>query len=265
MTRQCPTRSTSLFTAIVAGLLLCACSDQAPEAKQETPAAQTRPDSAAIFTWTTELCENKGSYNPQLYTASQLQSTYELWFGLSSLQLDNDQTVYEPKDIANINVQALTTEYEKKKEHLQQAEVIKTSFWQQLKEKRLKELDDEYELKKATLQAFLDPATLKTNRFAKDCPQIVAALTADTATLLAAWKNYTEEHKAKNGAPETYMAKFYEKYNSPQRITYAMIDMITFNFSNCANNTLVYISRDSTVENEFNKLFTNIKTLCDEP
>ncbi|MBO9564249.1 MAG: hypothetical protein J7621_15810 [Niastella sp.] len=265
MTRQHPTCSSYLLTAMVASFLLCSCSDPTPEAKQETPAAQSKSDSAAIFTWATELCENKGSYDPELYNASQLQNTYDLWFALASLQLDNGQTVYEPKDIATINLQTLTTEYEKKKEHLQQAEVIHAPFWQQLKKQRLKELDDEYALKKATLQAFLDPATLKTSRFAKDCPQVVAALTADTATMLAAWKSFTEEQKAKNGAPEVYMAKFYEKYNSPQRITYAMIDLITFSFGNCANNTLVHTSRDSTMENEFNKLFTDIKTVCDEP
>jgi hypothetical protein len=88
---------------------------------------------------------------------------------------------------------------------------------------------------------------------------------ASIAVLFTTWKAFTEEQKTRNGSPDGYMERFYEKYNSPEKISYAKVDLITFAWGNCANETLTHLNRDEKTEIEFNKLFRNIKTACEEP
>ena len=116
------------------------------------------------------------------------------------------------------------------------------------------------------MQAFEDPAALLNNRFSKSCERFVTALNStDTSVLLTTWKSFCEELKTKNGSPETFMAKFYEKYNSPQKLVYAKIDLLTFGWGNCANNSTFHVASDGKAEKAFEKLFSNVKHECEEP
>lgn len=222
-------------------------------------------DTLASFTWNDEVCEYKGNYNPRKYAPDLIKNTYELWSVFSGLSLDNT-SVYKQSDLAKLNLTALTNEYTEKKAHLEKLKIIDAPFWNTLKKQLQQQLEDEYELKKLNIQAFDDPAVLLNNRFSRSCERFVTALNStDTSVLLTTWKSFAEELKAKNGSPEAFMARFYEKYNSPEKLVHAKIDLITFGWGNCANEIAFHITNDGKAGEEFKKMFSNIKFECDEP
>lgn len=224
-------------------------------------------DTIASFTWTDPACEYTGNYNPQRYSPDLIKNTYELWsFSYSGSTLENGRSVFEPSDIAKLDLKALTDEYTDKKTRLEKLKIINTPFWNTLKKQLLQQLEDEYELDKIEMQAFNDPAVLLNNRFSKSCERFVTALNStDTSVLLTTWKSFCEELKTKNGSPETFMAKFYEKYNSPQKLVYAKIDLLTFGWGNCANDNTFHVVNDGKAGEVFEKLFSNVKSKCEEP
>lgn len=221
----------------------------------------------AIFRWETGACTLTGKYDSKKYSETVLRNTYDLWVIYSALMLQTDGIVFKPEDIQKLDLKKLTNEYQAKKERIERAEIINTAYWIALKQQRLQELDAEYEHMKTTLQAYTDPATLLTASYAQFCPEVVQVLTSgDTAVLLSYWKDFAEKQKLKNGFPEKFMERFYAKYNSQNKLEYAKVDLITFDLSNCINHNISNkINQDEKMEKEFNKLFKDITSECDEP
>jgi hypothetical protein len=259
------------FTIILVTILICSCTSKTSKKDETASTQQPVSDTASsattsTFVWTTELCENKGSYDSLKYSREQLQNTYDLWFRFSGIALETDGTANKPEEISKLDANKLASEYQKQKKYFSQMVIVNVPYWQKLKEQRIQELEDEYELKKITIESYSNPAVLNTNRFSKSCPDFVKALTSkDTAELMAFWKSFAEKQSLKNGSPESYMARFYENFNADNRLVYAKIDLITYGWWNCVNQTLPHRSRDEEVEAEFDKLFSNIKRECDEP
>lgn len=234
--------------------------------KNNNKQSNTPKDTLASFTWTDAVCEYTGNYNPQTYSPDLIKNTYKLWSSYSGNTLENGLSVYKPSDIAKLDLKALTDEYTEKKVQLEKLKIINAPFWNTLKKQSLQQLEDEYELNKLEIQAFNDPAVLLNNRFTKSCERFVTALNStDTSVLLTTWKNFCEELKTKNGSPETFMAKFYEKYNSPQKLVYAKIDLLTFGWGNYANGSTFHVTNDGKAQEAFEKLFSNVKHECEEP
>jgi hypothetical protein len=252
-------------------LLLSACESKTTPAEQKGDAKVQPTDTAtaataSVFSWNTELCENKGKFDPQQYTPEQLHNAYDLWFTYSGVALETDGTVFQPEDIVKLDSVKLREEYEGKKSVLEAMKTVDRPYWQKLKQQRLRELEDEYELKKIAIEAYTRPEVLLNNRFAKPCGEYAQALaSADTARLFGAWKALAEKQKAQNGSPEQFMERFYEKFRSDNRLEYAKVDLITFGWWNCANGTLTHVDRDEQMETEFRQLFTDIQSECDEP
>lgn len=255
------------YTIIILGTILCyACADKSSKTNGDSSTQQSVSDTTSVFTWTTELCENKGTYNSGKYSAEQLQNTYDLWFRFSGIALETEGTADEPGDISKLDTNKLADEYKKQKKYFEQMVVVNTTYWQKLKKLRMEELEDEFELKRITIQSYNNSSVLKTNRFSKYCPDFVKALTSnDTSELMTFWKGFAEKQSAENGSPAKYMERFYEKFNSEDRLNYAKVDLITYGWWNCANRTLTHINQDGQMEEEFNKLFSGIKSACDEP
>ena len=245
-------------------LLIVSCSDKNKKGDEKVNSVAAQ-DTTAIFTWTTELCENTGTYDSKKYSKEQLKNTYDLWFTFSGVALETKTNPHSIEDINELSVAKLTSEYNAKKAYYNR-EIIPVPFWNKIKQQRLQELEDEYELRKITIEAYTKPSNLLNNRFSKNCEEYARILSSkDTIKLLDTWKNFVEKQKDKNADPEKVMESFYTKYNSKNRILYAKIELITYGWWNCANSTISRINDDGTMEKEFNKIFSNIKAECDEP
>ncbi|MCU0354355.1 MAG: hypothetical protein MUD08_11565 [Cytophagales bacterium] len=209
----------------------------------------------------TELCDNTGVYNPKQYTAEQLQNTYKLWF--EGVRLESVSMVFKPGDVAKVDVDKLTKEYEEKKKKIAAMSVVDMPYWQNLKKQHLQELDTRYELEKLTAQAYTNPSVLLNTRYSKQGPGFAEALVSgDTAAVLAAWRNLAEKLKPNNG-----LGDYAWKVNSPDRLEHAKIDLVTFGWYNCANSQLpkAFLYTDGNLGDEFKKLFKKVESECDEP
>lgn len=248
---------------LISSLLILSCSDKNRKVDNKLNSSKTS-DTTAVFIWATELCENTGTYDPKKYSKEQLKNTYDLWFTFSGIALETNSNAHFIEEINQLSVSKLTSEYLTKKTDYNR-EIIPSSFWNKIKTERLQELEDEYELKKISIEAYTKPSILLNNRFSKFCNEYAQVLSSnDTIKLLKAWKNLVENQKSKNGAPEKFMEKYNEKYNSKDRLIYAKIELMTFGWWNCGNSTIRRLNDDGSMEKEFNKIFINIKTECDE-
>lgn len=253
----------SLF--ILCSLLLISCSDKPKkqDEKMEEPLTVSGKNTTAVFKWENELCLFTGTYNPEKYSKEILENTHELWFLPSGLS--TDASPHDADKIEKLSIDELTAEYNEKKASLNR-KIVETPFWNKIKTERLLELQDEYELKKLSIESYKNPSLLINSRFSKNCSEYAEVLASnDSVALLKAWNILAEKQKKNNGSPENFMKTHLEKFNSPDRVQYAKIELKTYGWWNCAIGEIRSVEDDGKMEKEFNKLFINIKSVCDEP
>lgn len=250
---------------IICSLLLISCSDKPKKQNKKTEESSTvsGKNTTAVFKWENELCLFTGTYNPEKYSKEILENTHDLWFMPSGLSTDASPN--DEDRIEKLSIDELTTEYNEKKASLNR-KTIETPFWNKLKTERLLELQDEYELKKLSIESYKNPSLLTHSRFSKNCSEYAEVLASnDSVALLKAWTILAEKQKKNNGSPENFMKRHLEKFNSPDRVQYAKMELKTYGWWNCAIGEIRRVEDDGKMEKEFNKLFINIKSVCDEP
>ncbi|MDQ3750516.1 MAG: hypothetical protein M3367_16095, partial [Acidobacteriota bacterium] len=89
--------------------------------------------------WTTELCEYEGTYDAKKYTDAQLRNTLKL-FAVGSFDIETEATVWKYEEIKKLNVAALDKEYESKSTELKKLDIVKSAYWEAMRERKLKEL-----------------------------------------------------------------------------------------------------------------------------
>ncbi len=235
---------------LIAILILC----------QTAAFAQTKK-----FRWATELCEFEGTYDAKKYTVAQLKNTVKL-FAPESFDIQTDVTAWKYEEIKNLNVAALDKEYESKSIALKKLDIVKSAYWGSLRERKLKELKQVYELSRLTMLGYDEPAKLKEAAFAESCVVKYAnPLILGGDELLAIWEDVNKDSRRKNGDPERIKKIFEAEYDSPDRFKFARVEVMSFGFWNCANSLIEREEYDGTHEEEFKKLFKRTKTIfCDE-
>lgn len=220
-------------------------------------------DSIAIYKWETELCSYQGEYNATKITEEELNNTFNLWFQGGYRGLEADATVFEPADIKKLSIDTLTKEYNERMSKLKAMKIVKDPFWEKLKQASIQELEEEYELKKITIEAHSNPSVLLKNKYTKYCEKYAKVLASNKPEeLLKAWKKMSEEDTANYASS---MERYHQKYNSKDRLLYAKIELMTFGWWNCANNYIHHVEIDGKYETAFADLFKNIKSECSEP
>jgi len=218
------------------------------------------------FRWTTELCEFEGSYDAKKYSDAQLKNTVKL-FAPGNFQIQTEATVWKHEDINKLNVAALDKEYESKSTALKKLDIVKSAYWEALRERKLKELKQIYELSRLTILGYNEPPKLKEAAFAESCVvKYASPLINGGEELLATWKGVNEDTRRKNGDPERIKKIFEAEYDSPDRLKFARVEVMSFGFWNCANELIEREEYGEMHEKEFKKLFKRTKTIaCDEP
>lgn len=219
----------------------------------------------SVFEWQNVLCTNEGTYNSEKYTVSQLKDTYKLWWQLQGyLNLD----ILSKKEgvIDTLTVEKLDKEYKERLQEFNNLKLVDEPYWQELKKNKLLELSESYELKKIAIQAYKHPQVLMENRFTKHCQEYALALSSqDDDLLLKTWQNLVEKQMEKNGAPDLMWQRFDQENASADRLIYARNQVMTYGWWNCANHVIYHFEDDGTPAKEFEKLFSDVKSECDEP
>jgi len=222
------------------------------------------------FKWGDELCEFASTYEGAKYSEKQLKNTLDHLYRNTGPMLATDVTVFNPDKLSSLSMEALDKEYREKKAETTALDIVNVPFWQQYRQRKLRQLEQEYVLKKITLLSYDNPAVLKTYKNAPDCVAKYAdALIKGGETLVAVWKAQVEEQCKHNGSPERLRNEFAQNNGSSRRLEYARTEVTTFGWWNCANQHLDYAGSGDEypeLDKEFRKLFIKTSTIqCDEP
>lgn len=233
----------------------------------KTDTIATAQPKQEIFNFGTELCDNKGYFDSNKYSRKELEDTYKLWFELSSSLLDTP-FVHNLKDLHEIRnnkdqiLAKLDKDFTEKKNQIMNLKVVNIPYWQDIKRKSYEALVQSYEMEKIQIMAYSDPSILLKNNA---CSNYSKALNSTDEQMFAEWKKLRESMSKNNSDPQRIINQFNEQLNSADKRDYAIIDLITFGWGNCANDKVQRVSHDEKMNNEFNALFIKIDSECDEP
>lgn len=227
----------------------------------------TLPAQTKKFRWTTELCEFEGVYDAGKYTEAQLRDTQKLLFSAGRIPLSINVIVWNYEDIKNLSLAKLDREYKREIEKLKNLDIVRSAYWEKLRRDKIKETEQFYRLSKTTIQAYTKPSVLKQSARAKNCVRKYAdPLIKGGDELLNAWREVNEASRGRNADPERVRRIFEQKYASPDRFEHARLEVMTFGWWNCANETIAYVVSDEEQYKKFHDLFENVNTIsCDEP
>lgn len=216
--------------------------------------------------WETELCVFESTYDASKYSLAKLKNTLKLM--TENFRLDFDPTPQTFEGVKDLSVVALDREYNLKSGELKNLKIVNSKYFEALRQKKLKELEQTYKLKRITAQAFENPAKIREYTRAGSCVQTYAnPLIKGGGDLLEIWLKVNEDSRKRNASPDRLKRIFEQQMNSPDKFEYARIEVMTFGWWNCANNFIEYENSSSDEnEKEFKKLFRQTKTIgCDEP
>ena len=223
----------------------------------------------AIFKWNDETCEYESLYDKSKYSEAQLKNCYQLTYNFT-FRINHTPNVFKPNDIKKLNIDTLDAEYNAKMNQLEGLVLPNSKYWDGLRKSIMIELEQLYRLSRITYQGFSDPKLLKEWFYQDSCLNKHAnSLINGGDSLLKDWYVLTSMLVKKNCCPDKVWGKYYNEFNSVDRLIYAQVEVTTFGWWNCAINHIEH-SRDryddEMKQKEFYKLFIKTKTInCDEP
>jgi len=218
----------------------------------------------AEFKYDTDFCSCVGVFDSTKYTRPQLQNTLSyLW---NSPYIQTSATARTIEEANKLSIDKLNAECSKRLQELNSMDFINNTFWTQVKNDRIKEIENTCILRQYTLVAWNNPDTLLSyNIVDSTCIYYRDALINGGQEMIQAWIYLNEIMKSKNGDPERVQRIFEEKLSSGNKSECARLELLTFGWWNNANHLILHVDATGEFETEFKKLFTKVKCECDEP
>ncbi len=220
------------------------------------------------FRWSSELCDHHGTYDSKKYTEAELRDTMKL-MDYTMTNLKNFPHVFKWEDIEKLDVAALDAEYKVKKEKLTALNVVEVPYFQNAKDAQIKEIEQRYVLGRAKLLAYRTPEVLRDYPAAPACKlKYVEPLVAKDESLFSVWLDVNMDSRSRNGDPDRLRREFESEMASPDKLKFAIIEVMGFGFGNCANALIERDegSSDGSHEKAFRKLFSRVRDVnCSEP
>lgn len=213
----------------------------------------------AKFSWVGDICSSVGTYKLSVYTEYQIQDTYRITMTRDFELNTGSIPPFSLVELNRENVVDLDREYERKLADLNKLDLIKTTYWQDLKVRKIEYLKQYYQLKRATMLAYSDPSAL--NKIAKSDPVLLKyaqALNSGDEQLINTWKEVNEASRLKNGLPGRLKQRFDQQNSSADRYKYATMEVLAFGWWNHAIRSLNHVDTSQAQEN-FIKLFRRMK------
>lgn len=173
------------------------------------------------FRWGTEACLFESSYDAKKYTERQLEDTTKLFY-LDFFPHNIDPSPFKYEEIELLNVATLDEEYAVRTANLKALNIVKSAYWETVRQAQLNELKQVYQLSRATILSYKNPAALRDVEFAGACIEKYAVPLANGGEdLLAVWRAMNAETVKKHSRPDIVEKEFNEQYNSPERLQFA--------------------------------------------
>lgn len=228
--------------------------------------ASTFQAQTSTFRWADESCRYTGTYNASKVTPIELKDTLKLSMP-GSYELNTNTTVWKFADIDRLDVTALEREYKLKSTELTALKIARSDYWEDFRKRKIAELEQVYKLERTIMLAYKDPHALYEYKDAPACmTRFGEPLIKGGDLLLNTWRTLNEEERKKNVDPERLRRIFEQQSKSPDKFKYALLEVMAFGWSNCANDLIKYVEYDGTPAAEFQKLFLSVRKLgCNEP
>ena len=218
---------------------------------------------AEIKYWT-DCCDCTGKFDSTKYTRTQLKNTFDLLWRAPSIS--TGATIWSMDELNDLSIVKLKEECSAKIKKLESTEFVDDEFWLEVKQKRIKFYELECRLKKYTIWGYLNPDTLMHYDMVDSvCTYYRNALIAGGNKMIDAWIKLNEMNKSRNGNPQRVQEIFEEKLNSSSRYEHARIEIMIFGWWNNANHLLPHDSISLSYEENFKRLLSDVKCVCDEP
>lgn len=222
------------------------------------------------FAFVTELCDNKGKFDAAKHSRKELEGTYKLWFENGGASI-NTASVYDTNSLQKVRrdkdiiLAKLDKDFTEVTKTIENLTLVNIPYWQNVKAAHIRELKEDYDKSRLQIISYSDPRVLINNKFTGNCKNFAKALNSNDEEMIAEWQKLREEMSKRNGDPEGIMNEFENHLNSSNWKEYAVIDLITFGWGNCANADIERPQHDEKMNKEFEDLFVKIDSECDEP
>lgn len=214
----------------------------------------------AKFKWVGDICSSVGTYKLSYYTASQIQDSYRIAMTQDFNLNTGSIPPFSLEELNRESVADIDREYERKLAELENLDIIKTSYWQDLRANHIDFMKQYYQLKRATMLAYTDPSAL--NEIAQTDPVLLKyaqALNSGGEQLINTWLEVNEVNRLKNGNPARVKQKFDQQNSSAERYTYAKMEVLAFGWWNHGIRSFRYPDT-SQAQHNFIKLFRTVKS-----
>lgn len=218
------------------------------------------------YEWTNGLCYFSGEYDSTKISKEELNDTYSLCCADSAVNyLEVPGLAWRPSQIDSLNLTSLDKEYDIKSKRLKEMKLIKTPFWEEQRQYKIESLKEMYRFKQIAIQAYKNPSILKEYPLGDSCFEYADAIIAGGDSMLNEWKRMRLKHCETNGDPKWCYDEYYlKRYNSSERLIWAKLDLMMFGWWNCTCRFLKFNEPNGKAEEEFEKLFQNVKENCDD-
>ena len=225
-------------------------------------ACVSKKSDKGVFVWWTEVREYRGTFDTTKYSNEQIEGVYKLCLGhfgsFDKTGISDREGVIDLTEIREKSEEKILKNFIAEKNELESLQIIESDFWKERKRKKLEELTDKYELQLITIKAYSDPQVLKDNRFSDLCHLYVdIANLKDTTELLDYWKDLFD----KKYYGDIHIRHFIDQSKTlSERFSNARADVITFGYWHCTSRKLAELDKENGTAEEFEKLFTDIKS-----
>jgi hypothetical protein len=215
------------------------------------------------FVWSDEICTFEGTY--RRYTEKQLENTFRLWYSRDFVMDGYRGSISVAGLLERRTTASLDAEYVRKSAALRDLEIVNVPYWKAFKQKKLKILEQDYRLARATVRAFQTPTALEEVKFAGACVKRFAPpMLAGGDELLNFWRELNEEKRRKSDSPEILRENFESKIASTDKFKYAQEEILISDWWDCAGSMTARADDDAVLYKNFRKLFRRVKRLgCD--
>ena len=219
------------------------------------------------FKWNDDMCSFTGTYDSKRFTEKQLRNTARL-ITFGQFDIEYFTFVFKYEDIDALDVSKLEDEYAKKSAELKTLELVPGPFWENIRKRKLAEIDQAYRHRRTKTLAYRDPTVLRAYGGAPECKaKFVEPLIAGGDNLYRVWLDVNIESRKRNADPERVRRDFEAQMASPDRDKFAFVEVMAFGWGNCANELIQYdtAGHDGSYLKQFKKLFVRVKESCEEP
>lgn len=207
----------------------------------------------AAFDFDDELCRYKGIYDSTKFSSDQLRDTYKLVQGYYSIYSEDEKQ--------------LEDNYKNAKQEITNLKIVKSTYFQSLKDSTLNFLELTYQLKKVEFDAINGNRDGLMLHF-QDNPTVKLyseALAKGGKDLLNAYEHLTKEQMKNNASPDHVWNEYLRNIKSAQAQELAFKRVLIYGWWNSVNHLLPHINYDGTQFEEFKKIFSKVETVdCDE-